>query len=464
MLTLVAQDFDEWRDQARQLLARNVTPLEVGWSASAQPSLFGEAPPPPSRAGTFTVSPEFLQLARTIACHRDVRRWDLLYQLLFRLTHGEKDLLRITTDPLTHALRMMEKNIRRDAHKTKAFVRFRRVEGEEGKHYIAWHRPDHRVLPLVAPFFARRFSDMRWTILTPDQSVGWDGGKLAFGPGVDASEAPEADRLEVLWRDYYRATFNPARIKLKTMKHEMPVRHWATLPEAGIIADILAEAPARVEAMLRHSEGSAISAANFLPQNPGLDHLREAARGCEGCDLHRHATRTVFGEGPAGAPLMLVGEQPGNEEDLAGRPFVGPAGAVLDEALERAGLRRADLYITNAVKHFRFIYRESFRHHQSPSRYQMAACKPWLTAEIAAVKPQLILCLGNTAARALIQPNFVMKEGRGQFISAAPMMTATWHPAALLRMSGAPQREAQSQFQSDIQAAALFLQTQNANS
>ncbi|PZU43168.1 MAG: uracil-DNA glycosylase, partial [Sphingomonas sp.] len=300
----------------------------------------------------------------------------------------------------------------------------------------------------------RRFAAMRWTILTPDQSVAWDGEALTYGPGVGAEHAPAEDALEDLWRDYYRATFNPARIKLKMMRREMPVRYWKTMPETEIITDMLREAPQRVANMLAHTEGQTRSAADFLPPTQTLPGLAAAAKGCEGCELHRTASQTVFGVGPADARIMLVGEQPGDEEDRAGTPFIGPAGQLLDEALQHAGLVRESLYITNAVKHFRFLYKDSFRQHQSPSRYHVQACKPWLTAEIAAIKPKLILCLGNTAARALISPNFVMRDGRGVPLGEAPTLMATYHPSALLRLPATARARAQNEFMADLRCAA----------
>jgi probable DNA metabolism protein len=459
MLTLYAEDFAQWRAQSRALLAQGITPLDVSWQATEQPSLFGETKLIPAPEHTqLQVPSAFLPLAETLACHRDIRKWELLYQLVFRLAHGEKHLLKITTDPLVRALELMRGNVRRDAHKAKAFVRFRKVEEEGQEHYIAWHRPDHFILPLVAPFFARRFSSMRWTILTPDQTVSWDGEFLTYGPGVAASEAPQEDAMEDVWRSFYRAIFNPARIKLKMMRREMPVRHWPTLPETQIIADMLREAPGRVQGMLQHSEGSTQSASNYLPeQATTLPALRAAAKNCEGCELHNAATRTVFGEGPPDARIMLVGEQPGNEEDLEGVPFIGPAGQVLNEALAQVGLMRADLYITNAVKHFRFLYKDSFRQHQSPSRYHVQACKPWLTAEIAAIKPALIVCLGNTAARALISPNFVMRDGRGIPLGESPTLLATYHPSAILRLPSKERAHAQQDFVNDLALAKQWL-------
>lgn len=459
MRVLRADDFSQWREQARALLASNITPLDVSWAEAEQPLLFGDAPLPPPLNFQFHVPASFMKIAEVVACHRDVRRWDLLYQLLFRLHSGEKNLLHIATDPLINALELMQKSVRRDAHKAKAFVRFRLVHEENaGEHYIAWHQPDHRILPLVAPFFARRFSSMVWTILSPDQSVYWNGDSLQWGPGVRAEEAPEADQLEELWRDYYRATFNPARIKIAMMKREMPVRYWKNLPETNIIHSMLAEAPERVQAMVKHTQAMEITAATFLPPEQDIEQLRAAIHGCQGCELYQHAHQPVFGEGPTDARIMLVGEQPGNEEDQQGHPFVGPAGQLLDEALHAIGLNREELYITNAVKHFRFLYRDSFRQHQTPSRYHVQACKPWLTAEIAAVKPQLIVCLGNTAARTLISPNFVMKDGRGKPLGGSPTLFATYHPSAILRAPHDARDAMHHAFTEDLRTAVRVLE------
>ena len=456
MQRFTAQDFTAWRTQARDLIAKNVSPTDLTWDETPQQHLFTTEPPASKQGDKITVPPAFLQVAEVIACHRSENRWNLLYRLLWRLTHGERHLLQISTDPLMHELLLMEKAIRRDAHKTKAFVRFRLVQEEQGDHYIAWHRPDHRILPLVSGFFARRFAAMMWTILTPDASLQWDGTQLIYGPGVDASHAPQKDDLEDLWRSYYRATFNPARIKIKTMKREMPVRHWQTLPETDIIADMLAEAPSRVEAMIAHQEGSKTSAVDFMPEVLDFTQLRQAAMACQGCELYRSSTQTVFGEGPNTAQLMLVGEQPGNDEDIGGRPFIGPSGEILDAALQQAGIDRGDVYITNAVKHFRFVSQGSLRRHVSPARSHINACKPWLDAEIDAVKPRVIVCLGNTAAKALINPGFAMKTGRGKWHGDSPVLMATYHPSSILRAIGSEREEQKRDLYDDLKAAAVM--------
>ena len=213
--------------------------------------------------------------------------------------------------------------------------------------------------------------------------------------GVPRSAAPDGDALEKLWRDYYGSIFNPARVKVKAMKAEMPVSHWATLPEAQIISSLLAQAGTRVEDMEKKQKPSA---APWVPETSSLRELSEAAKTCEGCDLFRNATQTVFGEGGRKARVVLVGEQPGDEEDQKGHPFIGPAGRLLNKALEEAGVDRSELYVTNAVKHFKFEPRGKRRIHKKPTGVEISACRPWLEAEMRALKPDLIVCLGRNCS------------------------------------------------------------------
>jgi uracil-DNA glycosylase family protein len=198
----------------------------------------------------------------------------------------------------------------------------------------------------------------------------------------------------------------------------------------------------------------------FLPGRRSLKALREAAAGCRGCHLWRGATQTVFGEGRKAARLMLVGEQPGDREDLAGEPFVGPAGRELDRGLEAAGIERADVYLTNVVKHFKFEERGRRRIHQTPKRFEIDACKPWLEEELKVVKPEALVLLGATAAKALLGSSFRVTQHRGELLDSelAPIVTATIHPSAILRArddeSRAEEREA---FAEDLRAVAKAL-------
>jgi uracil-DNA glycosylase len=189
---------------------------------------------------------------------------------------------------------------------------------------------------------------------------------------------------------------------------------------------------------------TAPSAAPYVPASDSLDELRLAAASCRGCDLWEPATQVVFGEGRAGAPLLLVGEQPGDVEDQRGQPFVGPAGKVLDRALKGAGIRREDVYVTNAVKHFKFVERGKRRIHQKPGRTEVVACRPWLEAELAAVRPTFVVLMGATATSSLLGPSFKLMAGRGAVLPGAVAgldAVATIHPSAVLRAQGDPQRD-----------------------
>jgi len=203
------------------------------------------------------------------------------------------------------------------------------------------------------------------------------------------------------------------------------------------------------------------SAAEFLPSSRSLKTLAEAADTCRGCDLYRDATQTVFGQGRKRAELMLVGEQPGDKEDLAGEPFVGPAGRLLDRALEEAGIDRSAAYVTNAVKHFKWKPRGSRRLHQTPRVGEIEACKPWLQAELEAVKPQALLAMGATAARAVFGPKVKVTKDRGQPLESplAPVAAVTIHPSAILRLRDHDEREAElAAFVADLEGVATALQ------
>lgn len=466
---MAVHDIKSWREAARTCLQQGIAPEKCVWQDrdAAQMDLLGQAISPPARARpiSFSIPSAFLQIAEKVACHSHPAKWDLLYKVLWRLTHGEKHALTLLSDPEIRRLMVMAKQVSRDAHKAKAFIRFRSLgKNENGREqFAAWHAPDHNVLPLIAPFFQRRFGVMDWVIMTPLQSMSWDGQLLVSGPGVTKDNAPQEDAMEEVWRTFYRAIFNPARIKLKMMKQEMPVRYWHTLPETRIIPEMLQEAPARVADMLRHQEGFAKSAADFVPAVRDYTMLKSAAAHCEGCPLHCHAKQTVFGVGPRNARLMIVGEQPGEEEDLSGQPFVGPAGKILTQILAETGIERDQTYMTNAVKHFKFTQKGQRRIHLSPSAREINACKPWLEAERNVIRPKVILGLGLTAAKSLLGHGFKMKDLRGQwFKDGDTHILITYHPAAVLRSVNAVQEnEIYSHMLSDIRTVKGFLFTEN---
>ena len=202
--------------------------------------------------------------------------------------------------------------------------------------------------------------------------------------------------------------------------------------------------------------GKPTTAADFIPPQPTISSLREAAAGCTACPLYAHATQTVFGEGPSHAPLMLVGETPGDQEDLQGRPFVGPAGKLLDRCLDAAGIDRRSAYVTNVVKHFKWVPRGKKRLHAKPGSMEIRACRPWLEAEIALVRPKVLLCLGATAAQALLGPSFRVSVDRGHPVdlALAPFVLATVHPSSLLRTVDADREQAIERFIADLKTTA----------
>jgi DNA polymerase len=204
------------------------------------------------------------------------------------------------------------------------------------------------------------------------------------------------------------------------------------------------------------------SAADFIPPRPTLPQLRQAAAGCRGCDLWVDATQTVFGEGPTNATLMLVGEQPGDQEDRAGRPFVGPAGRLLEEGLEAAGIDRREVYVTNAVKHFKFVRQELIRRrlHKKPSAAEVRACNPWLREEVRLVRPKLVVALGSTAAQALLGNSFRVTQHRGEVVKSdwAGPVVATVHPSSVLRAPSEYRADARREFFEDLAKVEAYLE------
>ena len=368
-------------------------------------------------------------------------------------------------DPLLGRVEALAKAVRRDIHKMRAFVRFRAVEDGEGTRFVAWFEPEHHIVRANAGFFVRRFATMRWSILTPAIAIHWDGETLREGPGATRGEAaPEEDPVEGLWRGYYAAIFNPARLKTRAMMSEMPKKYWRNLPEASLIPELVAGAQAREAAMIATTPASPRRAAP--PPSPPDDPaaawaaLRDGARGCTRCPLHRDATQMVFGEGPVDAPLMFVGEQPGDQEDRAGRPFVGPAGQLFDDALAQAGIDRSRAYVTNAVKHFKFQWQGKRRLHQSPDAGEIEACRWWLDKERAIVRPRLIVALGASAGRAILGRAVTIARLRGQGIAMedGSQLWVTVHPSYLLRLPDAEKRaEEQARFVEELRLVGLML-------
>ena len=442
-------DFDGWREAARGLAEAGVPAAAIAWQVEGGAAdLFagpGTCPPPPGPS--FAVPRSFVDLAKAAICHRDPERFALLYAMLLKL-RANRHAMEDRADPLLDRLERLAKDVRRDTHKMHAFVRFREVEDDAGTRFVAWFEPDHHIVRREAGFFVRRFANMRWTIMTPELTVSWDGAALSEGPGATRRDAPDGDPVEETWKTYYAAIFNPARVKVKAMTKEMPKKYWRNMPETALIGELIAGAQNREAAMIERSE--AMPRTNLAAS---WDALRAEAARCTRCDLHKCATQTVFGEGPLDAKILFVGEQPGDQEDLAGRPFVGPAGQLFDAALAEAGIDRSATYVTNAVKHFKFVLRGKKRIHARPDVSEIDACRWWQEQERGLIRPSLTVALGVTAARSLTGRTLTISKVRDAPLTLADGSECwvTVHPSLLLRIPEQERRhEEKARFVADL--------------
>jgi DNA polymerase len=445
-------DFPFWREAARCLATNDIPPANIVWSVGETDDLFANDMPLPDVAPNvaLNVPREFIDRAEAVVCHSNPARFALLYRILFRL-RTEPNLLKIASDPDVMKLCEMEKSVRRDIHKMRAFLRFVEVGEGEKRRYAAWFEPDHFIVERNAPFFVRRFTGMTWKILTPKGAADWDGENLTIGPGASKADGPPQDAAEDLWRTYFTNIFNPARLKVKAMQAEMPKKYWKNLPEAALIPDLIKGAdraaremiermptlPAPHHAKVQEKYWSAkkTPADAETPARP-LDEARRQAERCRRCPLWRDATQTVFGEGPQDARIVFVGEQPGDQEDIAGKPFVGPAGKIFDGVLDEAGIGRHNTYVTNAVKHFKFEPRGKRRIHSRPNAGEVQACRWWVEQELGFIKPDLAVALGATAALSLLGKAIPVTEMRGEVMTREDGLRVfiTIHPSFILRI------------------------------
>ena len=427
-------DFDGWREAARGLAEAGVPPAAIVWQVDggAADLFAGPDTSLPPAGPSFAVPRSFVDLARKAICHSDSERFALLYAMLLKL-RSNRGAMEDRADPLLDRLERMAKDVRRDLHKMHAFVRFREVADDSGTRFVAFFEPDHHIVRHTAGFFVRRFTTMRWSILTPELSIHWDGETLTEGPGASRADAPSGDPVEETWKTYYASIFNPARVKVKAMTKEMPKKYWRNMPETALIGELLAGAQKRESAMIERSGAMPRTGSNL---QSSWNALRTEARACTRCDLYRCGTQTVFGEGPLDPRIFFVGEQPGDQEDLAGRPFVGPAGQLFDEALAEAGIDRSQSYVTNAVKHFKFVARGKKRIHSKPDGGEIDACRWWIDQERALIRPPLTVALGATAARSLVGKVVTISKVRGEPLTLADggECWVTVHPSFLLRL------------------------------
>jgi DNA polymerase len=343
---------------------------------------------------------------------RDPARFDLLYRLVWRSNAGERVLAK-TTDPEVRRAYSLAFGVRAEAHKMRTHIRFLPVPEDGGTRYLGWYDPDHFVVEANAQLIARRFPDLALSILTPDSSAHWDGTALQFAAGVDRDAIKNDTALQSWWRSHHAALLRDVRVG-------------TAIPEA----EPLDEAPRSPD---RPPIGPVVLP---LHKDPSLQEAMQEAADCHRCHLYQAATQTVFGEGPAHAKVMFVGEQPGDQEDIIGRPFVGPAGQIMDRAMEEAGIDRRTVYITNAVKHFKFTPRGKRRIHQTPESPEIQACRFWLDVEQVRLRPKLVVAMGGTAARALLGRAVTITRERGRKLELPDGQAAfvTVHPSFLLRV------------------------------
>ncbi len=450
-------DIDGFRAAVRMLAARKAAPESVSWCQAGEGDLFGEgrveAAPPvglPRALG---------ELIQQVVCHSDRERYALLYAAIWRVLNGERTLLEVQSDPLVHRLEGMAKSVRRDLHKMHAFVRFRETHDPDGtERFVSWFEPQHFIVEATADFFVERFRSLVWSILTPVGSLHWDRASLTLGPPAQRSDAPESDGFEEAWRCYYENIFNPARLNPRAMRQHMPEKYWRNLPEAASIAGLVQQAPARAREMIareaaeREKRDPLKAVAAMAEQGPQtLEELNRLIAASE--PLTPGADRAVLGEGPMEPAVAFVGEQPGDQEEREGRPFIGPAGQLFDKALAEAGIDRSGVYVTNAVKHFKYEPRGKKRLHKRPNPGEVKRYRWWLHRELAFVRPKLVVAMGGTALLGLTGKPLSVLKTRGPMSFDGQPGYATVHPSYLLRLpDAAAQHEAYAAFRDDLVA------------
>lgn len=481
--------FAAWKDCVRSLLTRGVIPSSIHWvsSESSLPLFPDQATEENATKKQLAVRmpPAFIQLAENIFYHASPTKWDILYSLAWRIHSGERKLLWLASDDAVSAANRMAKQVFRDAHKAKAFIRFlptsekatlspllgtalaQTPDSRIGMPwFLSFHDAEHRVLSLVAEFLRDRFNNMNWLVSTPHESLSWNGLELQFAkaicPSLLQNAQTQSDEFEQLWKTYYASTFNPARLNRRMMLSEMPMKYWRYLPEAPLIDGLINEADSRRESMTSHASSQARSSALArVADCSTLSQIVQELQHCQSCELHCDAKRVVPGEGSQSAKIVFIGEQPGDKEDQNGRPFVGPAGAILRKSLLEIGFSISDLYFSNVVKHFHFEQKGKVRLHLRPKQTHIRACSPWLHQELRIIRPSIIVCLGATAAKSIIGSDFKLTKDRGTWRNTdfCASTMATFHPAALLRIPDEKVRsECVAKFREDL--ARAFQQAQ----
>ena len=409
-------DWDGWRKAARSLVLGGTAPDQVHWSVRSHDE---EGDPLREEAGSFGVSRSLVALAALAIQARDPARFDLLYRLIWRATNGER-VLELPDDDEFRRAQGLAFLVRAEAHRMRTQLRYLPLQEPGPTRYLGWYRPAHYVLEADAQLIARRFPDLTFSIVTPDGAAHWDGEALRFSAGTGRHAVRDDDALRQWWEAHRARLLRDARAG-------------TAIPEA----EALDEAPRSPD---RPALGPVVLP---LEPDPPLQEAMHEAANCRRCHLFAPATQTVFGEGPAYARAVFVGEQPGDQEDVIGRPFVGPAGQIMDRAMEEAGVDRRTVYITNAVKHFKFEPRGKRRIHKTPEAPEIQACRFWLDVELVRLQPKLVVAMGSTAARALLGRAVTITRERGRPLALPDGRAGfvTVHPSFLLRV---PDEEAKA--------------------
>ena len=421
-------DWDTWRRAARAFVLAGVAPEDLTWTVGE------EAGAVPDASGGFTLPRALVALLASAFQAREPERLPLLYTVLWR-AHHEGLTLADAEDPDLRLARRWALAVRADAHRMRAHLRFLSVQSAKTPCFLGWYRPDHFVLEANTRLLARWTPETCFAIVTPDGTGHHDPHGIRFGAGL--GDPGDDATLRAWWDDHHAAILEAAH-----PGHGMPE------------AESLDESP-------RPFDRPPLAPVVLPPRGHATAHLNREARTCTRCDLAGPATQTVFGEGPEGAAVMFIGEQPGDQEDTIGRPFVGPAGQLLDEALEEAGIDRRLIYITNAVKHFKFVRRGGRRIHEAPNVEEIGICRTWLDSERQTVKPRLLVLLGGSAGRAVLGRAVAVTRERGRPFRLANGTTVflTVHPSYLLRQPNPETRRREHEnFLKDLRAIKVLME------
>ncbi|HLX01692.1 MAG TPA: TIGR03915 family putative DNA repair protein [Trinickia sp.] len=456
--------------------ASATTHANLGVTATTTANIEAEAHPNTESATTPaapTISRTLLVKLETAACYRAPDRWAFLYRVLWRWTQGQRSVVSAhDADGARLAKRIEE--VDKELQQMQALLRFRRRDPSLGPpEFVGWFDPRHDVLERAAAHFAKRMGRSSWVIATPYGAAFWDGALLRVDRTTDpeealtslssTGEAATGDAAEALWLAYYESTFNPAYPYEPALPTDLPVRYWkppadgkaappfAVKPLAGIQQTAQAAQTAQTaqaESVVRVPPSEPKPASNALASRPPPASLAA----CKLCGLWRTKAKPIAGAGPVPAAIMLVGEQPGEQDALSGEPFRGAAGELLDDVLRRAGLERASLYMTNAVKHSKWEMLETprqtaqgqavLRVHKTPAPNEVEACGYWLDEELERVQPRAVVAFGATALRALTRQPLNLSEYLGQTLAHdGRLIVPTYHPAYALRTPDAKLRE-----------------------